>query len=66
MEAKPSYNPQKKSLRHKHQGNKLIIHQKEIQFINTEKKYSISIATQEVQIQPAIFLPTRIQMVTIH
>lgn len=66
MEAKPSYNPQKKSLRHKHQGNELIIHQKEIQFINTEKKYSISIATQEVQIQPAIFLPTRIQMVTIH
>ena len=33
-EAKPSHNHQEKSLRQKHHGNELIIHQKEIQFIN--------------------------------
>lgn len=50
IDTKPSHNPEEKSLKYIGQGNELIIHQKEIQFINTEKKYSISIATHELQI----------------
>lgn len=50
-DAEPSYITHRKNP-YTCQGNELIIRQKEIQFINIEKKkYSISIATQEIQIK---------------